>query len=817
MAEEITKLGIHEVLPSRFLGYSQSILQDRAIPSAFDGLKPVHRRILMSYHSEKLYPSSPYKKCAKVVGVCLGLYHPHGDQSVYDALVGLAQPFNMRYPLVDGSGNFGSVNGDPAAAMRYTESRLSQYGELMLQGVDKLCENKLNFDGSSEEPVDLASFFPSLLMNGSEGIAAGLATKFAPHYAKDVYTAIIKKIESEIDNKRVAIDDLIDIIKAPDFPTGAQIINGQEIRSIYKTGKGSITLRSVYHMEKDSIVYTEIPYKKKPSDITQAITSLNISDIKDVRDESSLKEGLRIVVELKKNANSEWIINKLFKDTPLQSNFNVNMTAIMNNRPEINLDIEKIIVYYIDNLSKVHLKDLNLQISESEKKLFTIDTMLKAIDILEQIVQIIKNSDAPILDMQNNLGLNEKEAEFIYNSKLSSLSKASKEDLDQKKKSLEEALKCLKDILASKPKFLKDLANKIKSVRDSKLFKDDKRRTEILNLQTNDSLDMRDFIKEESVVISYSNKGMVKATRPEEYKANKRNAQGVKTKSLREDEFVIKTLTLTTHDSILLFSNLGKCFLLPVYKIPITGRNGASKSINNFLNLAEGEFILTVASITDKDKDLSVILTTKFGYIKRIAIEEIIKSRTSSVGTRVISLREDDKIKGVNICKPNSEIVIFTSLGRGLKINIDDETKPIKMMGKAAKGVLSMKLRSGEELVNASVLDTNHSIVLVTTLGFGKRLESKAFKDQKRLQSPINYMSKIDKVGKIVDGIIVTSNEDILITTKMGQTLRTNISNIQPSSKTAMGVKYINIKEPNDVVASIASIPRDEELEDMEE
>ena len=463
--------------------------------------------------------------------------------------------------------------------MRYTEARLSPFGELLLGDVDNLADTKDNFDNSGQEPVNLVGYFPELLCNPCNGIAVGFSTKFAPHYAKDVYNAIIMTIDNAINEKETNVDDLIDIIKAPDFPTGAQIINTSELRNIYKTGKGSVILRAKYKTEKDKIIYNEIPYKVSPNSIVSSIAALNISDIKDVRDESSSRNGIRIVVDLKKGANSEWIINKLFKDTPLQSNYNINMVAIMDNKPVVNLDLKTIIDYYLNNISVIHNKGIVKQLNDINSRLTSVNTMLKAIQHIDEIARIIKEDEDPKNSLCANLQLEESEAEYILNCKLSSLSRASKEDLESKKTKYENESARLNTILSSLQNFLTDLKEKFISIRDSKVFKNDVRRTELLDLNINTkSLDIKAYTKKEPVVVTYSNKGMIKATRPDEYKTNRRNAMGVKNKSLREDEFICNMLTLDTHSELLLFSDLGKCYTLPVCKIPINNRNGASKS-----------------------------------------------------------------------------------------------------------------------------------------------------------------------------------------------------------------------------------------------
>lgn len=815
MAENVIVTSVADSINPRFLIYAQSVIQNRALPSAFDGLKPIHRRVLMSMYDNKLFSNIQHRKSAKTVGTCISVYSPHGDMSAYDALVGMAQDFTMRYPLVDGSGNFGSINNESPAAMRYTESRLSPYGELMLDKVDILAEMKPNFDNSGEEPIDLPSFFPNLLLNGTSGIAVGLATKIPSHYSRDIYDALIKCIDGRIKEKEVTADDIIDIIKAPDFPTGASIINASDMRSMYKSGKGSITLRARYKMEKNNIVYTDVPYKVTPDSIVLAIASLEIPDIKDVRDESSIRSGgVRIVVELKKDANPEWIINRLFKSTPLQSNYSVNMTMIMDNRPAQNVSIDRIFNYYLDNVEKVHRKDLDIQLKDLSKKNRNLCAIKTIIEDIDKFIRLVRNEEDPISAIESNYGFTKEEAEYVYGLKISSLSKASEEDIIKKITEITIEIKRLSEIVGDRVKFLTDIKNKFKSIRDSKLFKNDCRRTELLNI-TSDSSDMRAFVKDEPVIITYSNKGMIKATRPTEFKVNKRNAIGVKTKSLREDEIVTNMLTLNTHDDLLLLTDLGRCYIVPVYKIPIGGRNSAPKSINNYITLNEDEKILSIIGIpkeSDENKEkFNIVFVTKLGYIKRISLDELVKGRASTVGTRAIVLSEGDRIKGASICHDDSDIVIFTSHGRGLMFNIDDEDKPLRCMGKMARGVLAIKLKDGEYVVNSSLMKPGNSIVLITTLGYIKRMDYKSFKQQKRNQTPVKYMSKIDKVGYIVDGIIVTEEEDLLVTTKFGQILRCDINSISTSSRTASGVKCIRIKDDSDIVISASSVAKDEE------
>ena len=584
---------------------------------------------------------------------------------------------------------------------------------------------------------------------------------------------------------------------------------------MYKTGKGTITLRAKYKMEKNNIVYTDVPYKVTPDSIVLAIASLEISDIKDVRDESSIRSGgVRIVVELKKDANPEWIINRLFKSTPLQSNYSVNMTMIIDNKPAQNVSIDKIFNYYLDNIEKVHRKDLDIQLKDLSKKNRNLSAIKTVIEDIDKFIHLVRNEEDPVSAIESTYGFSKEEAEYVYGLKISSLSKASEEDIIKKISDITIEIKRLSEIVNDRVKFLTDIKNKFKAIRDSKLFKNDCRRTELLNI-TSDSSDIRAFVKDEPVIITYSNKGMIKATRPTEFKVNKRNAMGVKTKSLREDEIVTNMLTLNTHDDLLLLTDLGRCYIVPVYKIPIGSRNSAPKSINNYITLNEDERILSIIGIPkesdNKEEKFNIVFVTKLGYIKRISLDDLIKGRASTVGTRAIVLSDGDRIKGASICHDNSDIVIFTSHGRGLMFNIDDEDKPLRCMGKMARGVLAIKLKNEEYVVNSSLMEPENSIVLITTLGYMKRMDYKSFKQQKRNQTPVKYMSKIDKVGYIVDGIIVTEEEDLLVTTKFGQILRCDINSISTSSRTASGVKCIRIKDDNDIVISASSVAKDEE------
>lgn len=810
MAEIIYDKEITDVLPQRFLEYSIDVLKNRAIPNGYDGLKPIHRKVLMAMKDLGLYSKSPYRKCAKTIGEVLGKYHPHGDQSAYEALVGLAQDFNMRYPLVDGSGNFGSVNGDPAAAMRYTEARLSVYGELMLEGVDKLSDKQPNFDNSAEEPITLSSYFPNLLLNAQRGIAVGLATRFAPHYARDVYTALIKCIELEIKGKDFSIEDIVSIIKAPDFPTGAEIINGNEMLDIYKTGHGTVMLRSKYRIEKDLIVFYEIPYKVTPKSILEDIVKLNLEDVKDVRDESSLQNGLRIVVELKKSSEAEFVVRKLFKDTKLQCGYSVNMTAIMNDRPVADVNIKDLYDYYLGNLKKTHYKSKEIAKKEFTDKLFVVETMLKAIGCIEDIIRIVRYSDEPLEDMQLKLGFTQSEAEYIYNIRISSISKANRLDLEKKQSDYKNEIVELDNLLANYSVFLKDLSSKLKEIRDSKLFKNDCRRTEISVVEGYNEFSVKDVVKKEQIILTYSNFGFVRISKADEYKVIGRYCVGSRTK-LREDEHIVESIALTTHDDLFMISNFGRSFKMPVYKIPVGNKNSLGKSINSFLNLEEGEEIVFFKSLNNIDADLSVVFVTSKGYIKRIRFDEAVSSKHSLRGINVLPLLEGDKVVSVQLAGADMGLAVFTDKGRGIVFNLDDGKDSVRFSGRQAKGLKCIRLLEDETVISGSLLDSK-GILLVSSKGYSKYVLKCNFKIKKRNQVPVRFMP--EDAGRIASAISYDGKSNIYIITVKGQNILLDSEDFVGLSRIARGVKMIKLKDPDDEVVRIHTVlPEDIEQE----
>ena len=579
------------------------------------------------------------------------------------------------------------------------------------------------------------------------------------------------------------------------------------VRCVRCISKGHVTVRAKYRIEDNLIVYYGIPYKVSPKDILEDIVKLELSDIREVRDESSLNNGMRIVVELKKNANPEYIVNRLFKDTRLQTNYSVNMVAVFGNRPKSGLDIKTIFDFYLDGLKKVHRSAKELYRNELMAKLFVVNTMLKAIDLIDEIIAIVRHDDDPVASMQEKLGFTKEEAEYIYNIKISSLSKASKTDFDGKRTNYTAEVARIDNILSNKLVFLKDLAAKLKEVRDSKLFKNDCRRTEILDLKNISDIDAKEFVKKELVIVSYSNMGMLKASRPSEYKVTARNRVGTKLK-LRDDEYIIQSLSLTTHDDILLISDFGKAYILPVYKLPIGGKNTVGRSVNNFLALDDEEKIIFLKPLLQDNDDLSVVMVTRYGYIKRTKVSDLERTRNVLGGTRALLLEEGDKLVGADVCAAGADIAVFTSFGRGIVINIDDENKPVRITGKLARGVTCMKLLDNETIISACTI-SGDSLLMISAQGFGKCISRDTVRVKKRNQTPAKYMPELDGPDRIASVICCDNNSNVLIMTSLGQSVVVHPEDFRQVSRTGKGVKMINVKNDNDFVVTMMPVSAD--------
>ena len=673
----VTNLNIASAVTSKFLDYSEFVILDRAISRITDGLKPVQRRVLFTLLNLGLKHNAQYKKCARAVGDCMGHYHAAGDTSIYGALVNMAQSWRKRYPLIDINGNNGSIDGDPPAAMRYTECRLTKIGESMMNDINKnTVDFVLNYDESETEPSILPTLFPNVLCNGITGTAVGIATSMAPHYAGDVYKAIDYIIESMLNKQTPDINQVIRIIKAPDFPTGGIIINPEDMGNIYKTGRGRVVIRSVcsINSKNNTIIVTEIPYMvnkaKLVSDIGRACLSdsATIDGVRDINDESN-KDGIKIVIKLKKDANPNTVLNNLYKKTDLQSSFSVNNTAIVNNRPVENLTLSHILSSFIRHVGEVVKRKAQFELNEYMKRKHLVDGYLLAIDHIDKIIKGIRTASNQEEKLSNVMahGVDEIQAKAIIAMSLGSISAMDKDKFIAENEKLKENIAINTEIVNNNITLLKTCRKVLSDFASSDVFKKDERRTKI-NYNTDATISDRELIEDEDIVITYSHNGMVKAVKVSEYNTQKRNGKGTILRT-REDDFIEKILTVSSKDNLLLFTQFGRCYTLPVYKIPIVSRNSVGKYIVNYIDLDEGDKIISVISVKEEQKESVLALITKLGNIKKIPIESTVTKHKS---TKVIEFKDNDTLIGAYLLFDSKEMIVATKYGKGLRVNVAD-------------------------------------------------------------------------------------------------------------------------------------------------
>lgn len=780
--------------------YAGDVIKERALPDIRDGLKPVQRRILYAMYCLGLYSNSQYKKCARTVGETLGKFHPHGDQSVYDALVNMAQFFTKRYPLVNGHGNMGSIDGDGAAAMRYTEAKLSSIGELLLKDINKDTVDYIsNYDESEEEPSVLPGLFPQLLCNGSTGIAVGMACSFAPHFANDVYKACDKIIEDCINNQETDIDSLIDIIKAPDFPTGGIIVNPTEVRKAYKTGKGKVVIRSKYIIEtnkdKNNIVFTEIPYKVNKSNLVIQIDNLRktkLPSIKEVRDESD-KDGIRIVVELKKGTNVEWILQNLFKDTMAESSFSINHTAIIDGKPHENIDLKTLIESFVLHSINIIERKCNYDLIKSTNRKNIVDGILIALSNIDRIINIIKteDDDKNIINIfSEEFGLNEVQTKNIINTKLGVLKRVSIERLEIEQEELNNTINKLNDILNNKILLLIETQKSLKEI--SSIFDKDERKTTIQKVDTNNTVTERELVKDENVVITLTNNGIIKSVKETDYNVQKRNGTGTNTLTKVEDK-IQYVMNLSTKDDILLFTNTGYCYILPAYSIPISKKNLQGKYLNNYIDLEEKTKILNVIASTKNDRNKHIILVTKKGLLKLMTADTI---KTKRDRLKVITLNDDDEIASVLFIDKTNQISLFTSKGYSITININD----IRPIGRTGMGVKGIRLKEDDYVVSAAIYDKDKTFLISSKNGMIKRCYFHELRAQNRGGSGVS-VCKLNINDNVASVVSLLDNNDILLTTQEGKTIRIKSDSVPIFGKQAKGVKGIKLSSTDSVIS----------------
>ena len=800
----IENIELSPYIERNFKRYAYDVIEDRAIPSVQDGLKPVQRRILYAMKELNLSSHAQTKKSAKVVGAVLGSFHPRGDTSVYEAMVNMAQDFSCRYPLVIGKGNFGSIDGDGAAAMRYTEAKLSPYGELMLQDIEKeTIQMKPNYDESELEPVVLSGLFPNLLLNGSSGIAVAVATSLAPHRAIDIYTALDRILEDSLANKETDEDALIDIVKAPDFPTGGIIVNASEIKKVYKEGTGRVIIRSKYRIEesnkRESIIIEEIPFKVNKAKMVAQIDNLRkttlSSAIKEIRDEST--KDIRVVIELKKGTNANWVINNLLKHTDMQSTYPLNHVVLVNGKPKVNCSLKDLLEQFlIHSMNIVKNKHIFLRNKATERK-DVVDGVLLALEHIDKVVEYLRSAESDedaITLLSENIGLTTKQAKSIINMRMGTLTHASSDKYQEEQSKLNTLLDKYNAILKDTTSLLQETRTELQEI--AKLFQNDSRRTEIsqndLSLTSNDK---KDLIKDEAIVITFTDSGMIKSIREDEYKAQNRNTKGMKIANLNEDDTIRTVLNLSTKDDLLFFTNKGYCYTLPAYEIPISKRNSMGKYVRNLIKLDDNEKILAVLSTQESNKDKNVVIVTKKGLIKRLT-PDTVKSRISRV--KVITLTASDIIASVVFASEKDELVIFTTLGMGIRIKND-----IRPSGRSSIGVRAIKLKESDYVVSMLIADNSKQYLSVSNTGIVKRTDFNKINVQGRAGTGIAYC-KIYNNDKIVQVVTVDNNTDIFISTESGQIVRTASKNISVTGRVTVGVRGIRL-DANDKVVSVCT------------
>ena len=804
---------LSEEMKKSYLDYAMSVIVSRALPDVRDGLKPVHRRILYDMYDLGIKSTGSFKKCARTVGDVLGKFHPHGDASVYDALVRLAQDFSMRYPVIKPQGNFGSIDGDPPAAYRYTEAKMARMGELMLQDIDKDTVNFVpNFDESLKEPEVLPAGFPFLLANGTSGIAVGMATNMPPHNLREITDALCALIE----NPDISILELMNYIKGPDFPTYGKICGTKGIRDAFETGRGKIVMRGVYHIEDhkthESIVFTEIPYQVNKAELVKHIDELRkddvLKDISAIRDESG-RDGIRIVIELKKDAVSEIVVNHLFQNTALQTNFNVNNLALVEGRPKC-LNLKQMLYYYLEHRKDVTTRRTRFDLAKAQEREHILLGLKIGLENIDEVIEIIKNAannEEASLKLQARFLLSDKQANAIIQMRLGRLSHLETQQIIDELNELEVRIAFYKELLADDVKMLAEVEKEIRQVGEE--YGDDRRT--FIDLHEVDGLMDKDFIKKEDVVVVITNKGFVKRVPADEYKSQGRGGKGVRGASLRDEDFVEHLFSAFSHDHILFITNLGKAYCLEVWELPEGQKVGKGVNIKAILpKMEEGESISAIIDFKDFDENESILMATRFGVVKQVKLNDFINARKN--GIRAIVLDEGDALIKCLFVHPGDEAMIVSKNGKGLRFSVDD----VRVMGRVTHGVRGMNLADGDEIVGLVKVEEGKTIILVTDQGKGKQVEFDYFRTHGRGTMGQKIYNLPDD-AYLVSAQGVNDENDVVCITKKGQTIRTHVNGISSQGRNAGGVNVFRMKTDDDyIVAMTVTDYQEDEPEEAE-
>lgn len=802
----ILPIEIAEEMKKSYIDYSMSVIVGRALPDVRDGLKPVHRRILYSMSELNLTPDKPYRKSARIVGDVLGKYHPHGDTAVYFAMVRMAQDFSTRGLLVDGHGNFGSVDGDSPAAMRYTEAKMSKLSLELLRDIEKETVDFVpNFDESLKEPSVLPSRYPNLLVNGSNGIAVGMATSIPPHNLGEVIDATVHLI----DNEECSVDDLMQFIKGPDFPTSAIIMGKENIVDAYRTGRGKVKVRARAVIEelpkgKQQIVVTEIPYQVNKAKLVERIAELvkdkKIEGISDLRDESN-RNGMRIVIELKRDVNANIVLNNLYKHSQMEDTFSIIMLALVNGQPKV-LNLKQILYHYVQHQKDVVTRRTKFELNKAEARAHILEGLRIALDNIDAVISLIrasKTTQEAKTGLIAKFGLTDIQAQAILDMRLQRLTGLERDKIEAEYEELIKKINKLKEILANERLLLNVIKEEMLIIKENYA---DERRTEIRHAEG--EIDMRDLISDEEIAITLTHFGYIKRLPADTYKSQKRGGRGISALTTREEDFVKHLVSTTTHSRLLFFTNKGRVFRLNAYEIPEGKRQAKGTAIVNLLQLGPNEKIATLLAIDEKDENQYLLLSTKNGIVKKTKREEF--KNINKAGLIAIGLREDDELIGVKVTDGNKDVLLVTKDGMSIRFDEND----IRPMGRTAMGVKGITLSNGDKVVSMSLCDEGTDVLVVSENGFGKRTDINEYRTQIRAGKGIKTYNIAEKTGKLVGAEMVNEDDEIMIINSDGVLIRLRVNEISLFGRVTSGVKLMKTNEEVNVV-SISKIKMEEE------
>ena len=817
--DKIHDIDLKKTMEKSYIDYAMSVIASRALPDVRDGLKPVQRRVLYSMIELNNGPDKPHRKCARIVGDTMGKYHPHGDSSIYGALVNMAQEWSTRYPLVDGHGNFGSVDGDGAAAMRYTEARLSRISMEMLADIGKDTVDFVpNFDETEKEPTVLPSRYPNLLVNGTSGIAVGMATNIPPHNLREVIGAVVKIIDNQVEeNRKTTIDEVMDIIKGPDFPTGAEVLGKAGIDEAYRTGRGKIRVRAVSNIEtmpngKSRIIVTEIPYLVNKARLIEKIAELvkekRVDGITDLRDESD-RSGMRIVIELRRDVNANVVLNQLLKHTQLQDTFGVIMLALVNNQPKV-LNLLEMLNYYLDHQKDVVTRRTRYDLNKAEERAHILEGLLIALDNIDEVIRIIRGSQTVQLAKQQlmeRFGLSDAQSQAIVDMRLRALTGLERDKLENEYKELEVRIAELKAILADEKKLLGVIKEEIQVISDK--YGDD-RRTSI----GFDEFDMsaEDLIPNDETIVAMTKLGYIKRMSKDNFKSQNRGGKGIKGMQTIDEDYIEDLILTKNHNYIMFFTNTGRVYRLKAYAIPEAGRTARGTAIVNLIQLLPGEKITAIISMKEYDDEKFLFMATRNGMVKKTPMREYANVRKT--GLQAIVLRENDELIEVKATDNKRDIFMVTKFGKSIRFHETD----VRVTGRVSMGVIGMNLDDGDEIIGMQMDSQGETLLVVSENGIGKRTDISEFPIQKRGGKGVLCYKIVEKTGYLVGAKLVHEDHDIMMITNEGIVIRISVKDISIIGRNTSGVKLMNIDpNSNTRIASIAKVRDDEQNPEVED